>query len=108
MTVVGLLPTVRRMGDDASRRIAKAFARLSWPAFAVLIATGIWNVVAVSKGQPPAWKALLGAKVAVVLLAGVGAWLHQRSKSRKGLALWGALAGVASVAALMMGVFLAG
>lgn len=108
LTVVGLLPTARRLGDDAVRRIAAGFARLSWPAYAVLVATGIWNVIAVDGGQPRAWQVVLGAKIAVVLLAGLGAWLHGRARSRRALAVWGALAGTASVAALVMGVFLAG
>lgn len=108
LTVAGLLPTVRRLGEDAGRRIAKAFARLSWPAYAVLLATGIWNVAAVSKGQSEAWQILLGVKIAVVVIAGLAAWLHGRAKSRTWLGVWGAVAGMASVSALVMGVFLAG
>lgn len=108
LTVAGLLPAVRRLGDDAARRIGAAFARLSWPAYAVLVATGLWNVVAVSGGQSAAWEALLGAKIAVVVLAGLAAWLHGRAKRPLWLGIWGAVAGVMSVAALVMGVFLAG
>lgn len=108
LTVAGLLPTARRLGDDAVRRIAGAFARLSWPAYALLLLTGVWNVVAVGGGQSRAWQVLLGAKIAVVLVAGLGAFLHGRATSRKGLAVWGAVTGLASVAALVMGVFLAG
>lgn len=108
ITVAGLVPTARSLADDAPRRVAAAFARLSWPAYAVLIATGIWNVFAVSKGQPSAWKVVLDAKIAVVVLAGVSAWLHSVSKSRAGLAAWGAITSLSSLAALTMGVFLAG
>ncbi len=108
LTVAGLVPTARRLGVDAPRQVARAFARLSWPAYVVLIGTGIWNIVAVGKGQGTTWQVLLGVKVAIVVLAGLSAWLHGITKSRVGLALWGALAGTASVAALVMGVFLAG
>lgn len=108
ITVAGLVPTARQLGEDAPRRVARAFARVSWPAYAVLLATGIWNAAAVSKGQPDAWKAVLGVKVAVVLLAGLGAWLHQQARDRRGLAVWGAVAGTASISALVLGVFLAG
>ena len=108
LTVAGLLPTVRRLGDDAPRRLGSAFARLSWPAYALLLATGIWNVLAVDEGQSTAWQAVLGAKIAVVVLAGAAAWLHGRAKSSKWLGIWGGVAGVSSVAALVMGVLLAG
>ena len=108
LTVVGLLGTVRRLGDDAARRIAKAFARLSWPAYAVLVATGFWNVAAVRGAQPAAWQVLLGVKIAVVAVAGVAAWLHGRARSQTWLGVLGAVAGLGSVAALVMGVFLAG
>jgi putative copper export protein len=108
LTVAGLLPTVRRLGDDAPRRTARAFALLSWPAYAVLVATGIWNVATVDGGQPTAWQVLLGVKVAVVVAAGVGAWLHGRARQRRWLGVWGGVTGLASVAALVTGVFLAG
>ncbi len=108
ITLAGLVPTARQLGEDAPRRVARAFARLSWPAYAVLVGTGIWNVTAVSKGQPSAWKAVLVVKVDVVVVAGVAAWLHGRARDRLWLAIWGALAGTASIAALVLGVFLAG
>lgn len=108
LTVAGLLGTVRQLGDEAPRKIASAFGRLSWPAYAVLLGTGVWNVVAVGDHQTSAWKAVLSAKIAVALLAGAAAWLHARSTGHAGLAIWGAISGTASIAALVMGVFLAG
>ncbi|MGH9092427.1 MAG: hypothetical protein ACRDZR_13795 [Acidimicrobiales bacterium] len=108
VTMVGLLPTVRGLGGDAPQRAARAFARLSWPAFAVLLATGIWNVAATGSGQSTAWQVLLGVKVAVVVVAGLAAWLHGRATSRAWLGIWGGVTGTTSVAALVMGVFLAG
>lgn len=108
VTVAGLVPTAKRLGQDAPRQVAQAFARLSWPAYAVLLATGIWNVAAVAKGQATAWQVVLGVKVTVVIFAGLAAWLHGQAKSRTWLAVWGAAAGIASVAALVMGIFLAG
>ncbi|HLI53527.1 MAG TPA: CopD family protein [Acidimicrobiales bacterium] len=108
ITLAGLVPAARKASPDVPGQLARAFARLSWPAFAVLVATGIWNVAAVGGHQGTAWDALLGAKLAVVALAGASAWLHSRATSRRGLAVWGALSGVSSVSALVMGVFLAG
>jgi len=108
-TVAGLLPTIRGLGDDAPKKVARAFARLLWPAFAVLVVTGFWNISAVdAKHASSAWTAVLWIKVAVVVVAGVAVFLHQRSTSRVGLAVWGSIGGLASVLALCLGIFLAG
>lgn len=109
VVLVGLLPTGRRLGADAPRALATAFARLSWPAYAVLLATGAWNVAAVGlAGMDTAWQAVLWSKVAVVAAAGAAAYLHGRARSRAALAVWGAVAGLGSVIALFMGILLAG
>jgi len=108
VTLAGLVPTARRLGADAPRRLARAFARLQWPAYAVLVVTGLWNVSAVHAGQPRAWQVVLGVKIAVVGLAGLAAWLHSRASTRTALATWGAVTSLSSLSALVMGVFLAG
>ena len=108
ITVAGLVPTARRLGADAPRRLARAFSRLSWPAYVVLLITGIWNVASVRGRQTSAWEIVLGVKIAVVLLAGLSAWLHGRAKTKAGLAIWGAVTSISSLAALVLGVFLAG
>ena len=107
--VAGMLPTLRTLGPEAPRAIAAAFARLSWPAYGILLLTGIWNVSANHpSAQTTPWKVVLGVKIGVVVLAGLSALLHSRAKSPKGLAVWGALAGMSSVGALVLGVLLAG
>ena len=108
-TVAGLLPTIRGFGDDAPKKVARAFARFMWPAYAVLVVTGFWNISAVgTSGATAAWKAVLIIKIFFVVLAGVGVFLHQRATTKAGLAIWGSVGGVASVIALCLGVFLAG
>jgi putative copper export protein len=108
-TVAGLLPTIRTLGDDAPKQVARALGRLLWPAYAVLVVTGFWNIGSLTVSQAStAWKTVLIVKIVVVVVAGVGVYLHQRATTRRGLAVWGAVGAVASVAALCLGVFLAG
>ncbi|HMD47222.1 MAG TPA: hypothetical protein VKG43_13735, partial [Acidimicrobiales bacterium] len=93
----------------APKKLAGAFARLSWPAFGVLVVTGGWNVWAVHPAtMSTAWQAVLSAKIGIVVLAGVAAYRHGRSPSTTGLAVWGSLAGLASIVALYLGILLAG
>jgi putative copper export protein len=107
-TMAGLVPAARGLGEGAAKTLARAFGRVQWPAYAVLVVTGFWNISAVHAGQPSAWQAVLGVKIVVVAGAGLSAYLHTRSTTRRGLAVWGAVAGLSSIAALVMGVFLAG
>jgi len=108
-TLAGLLPTIRTLGDDAPKRVAQAFGRLLWPAYAVLVITGFWNIGAVDiSDASTAWKTVLFIKIGVVALAGTGVYLHQQSTTRRSLAVWGAVGAIASVAALGLGVVLAG
>jgi putative copper export protein len=108
LTLAGLVPTARSLGEGAPRSLARAFSRLQWPAYAVLVVTGLWNVSAVHAGQPHTWVIVLVVKIVVVALAGLAAFLHTRSSTRRGVAVWGALTASSSIAALVMGVFLAG
>jgi putative copper export protein len=109
IVMVGLLGPARRAGPDVPAALARAFARLAWPAYAVLVVTGFWNLSTFHwADQSGAWRAVLIAKIVVVAAAGVGSLLHTRATSRAALALWGSVAGLASVAALAMGVLLAG
>jgi putative copper export protein len=109
IVMTGLVGPARSVGGDTPKVLARAFARIAWPAYVVLLATGIWNISAVhASSQSSTWKAVLMAKVAVVVVAGIGVFLHQRATSKAQLALWGSVGGLASVAALVMGVLLAG
>ena len=46
LTLAALVPTLRRLGTDMPKAAARQFNRVAWPAFGVLIVTGVWNVVA--------------------------------------------------------------
>jgi putative copper export protein len=109
ITLAGLVPSLRRSAPETLPVAARQFARLAWPAFAVLVATGIWNVAASHPSQQSGtWNAVLGVKLGVVVLAGVGAFLHQQARTPGARGLWGALGSVGSLTALVLGVALAG
>jgi putative copper export protein len=108
LTLAALVPTLRAMGAQAPKAAAQRFNQVAWPAFGVLVLTGIWNIVAESdKQSDPGYQATLGIKMALVLLSGVSAFLHTRAKSKAGLAVWGALAALSALGATLFGVVLA-
>ncbi len=109
LTLAGLVPVIRGVSPDATKLAARQFARLSWPAYGVLVVTGIWNLIALNpSAQSGAWNATLDVKLGVVLMAGVAAYAHQKSTSTLGLAVWGALTALFSLGALFIGILLAG
>jgi len=107
LTLAALVPALRLMGPDVPRAAARRFNLVAWPAYGVLVLTGIWNVLAVNH-MSASYRTTLIAKVAVVAASGITAVLHARSKRPAGLAIWGALTGLTALAALFLGVVLAG
>jgi putative copper export protein len=107
-TLAGLVPGLRTIDSDAPRAVARQFARIAWPAYAVLVITGIWNILDVDPTWSTSYGATLFLKLMVVALAGIGAWAHSVSTSRAALAAFGALGSLASIAALFLGVLLHG
>jgi len=103
-----LVPVLRAAGGEVPRSAARAYNKVAWPAFWVLVVTGIWNVVVERDTATPAWNAVLGVKVAFVALSGVAAFLHTRATDARGRAVWGSLSGASALILVVLGVVLAG
>lgn len=108
LTLAALVPALRRAGADVPRAAAQRFNRVAWPAFGVLVATGIWNVIAVRGQVTGSYETTLVVKLIVVVISGVTAALHARAKGAGALAVFGALTGLSALAALFLGIMLAG
>ena len=108
LTRAGLVPWLRRLGAEIPRAAARRFNQVAWPAFAVLILTGVWNVIAVRSQITGSYQTTLVVKLAAVAVSGITAVLHARARSAAGLAVFGALTGISALAALFLGILLAG
>ncbi len=107
LTLAALVPVLRRQGPDAPRVAARRFNLVAWPAYGVLVLTGIWNIAAAGP-MTPAYRTTLVVKLVVVALSGISAVLHARSRSVAWLAVWGAVTGLTALSALFLGILLAG
>ena len=107
LVLAALVPALRSAGTDVPRIAARAFNRVAWPAFGVLILTGIWNVVA-EGDRGAAYRTTLMIKLTVVAASGITAFLHARATSRRGMVVFGALTGLTALLALLLGIVLAG
>jgi putative copper export protein len=110
LILAALVPALRRFGTDVVGAAARRFNQVAWAAFAVLIVTGIWNIVAVSPqiSHSASYRTTLIVKLVAVAVSGVAAFLHARARSARGRAVYGALTGISALAALFLGVLLAG
>lgn len=106
LTLAGLVPGLRRLSPDVPRVVARRFNAIAWVAFAVLVATGIWNIVAIGPDWSGAYGTTLIVKLVVVAASGLTAALHARARSRASLAVFGALSGLSALGALFLGVLL--
>jgi putative copper export protein len=107
LTLAGLLPSLRALGPDAPRRIARAFSRIAWPAFAVVVLTGVWNLMAVDIADTStSYQVTVFVKVVVVAASGISAAVHAGARSKVAVAVGGAVAGLTAIAAVFLGVLL--
>ena len=107
LVLASLLPVLRKAGSDATKAAARTFARVAWPAFAVLVATGVWNLAEVDfldAGRD--YQATVLVKLLLVAAAAIAVVVHTLGRTRKALAIGGAVGLLASLGAFFLGVLL--
>ena len=107
IALAGVVPGVRRVSPEATRAIARGFARVAWPAFAVVVLTGFWNLAEVDVSNTSTeYQITLFLKIALAMVSGAAAVVHQVGRSRAALAIGGAVGLVAALAAMFCGYLL--
>ena len=107
LTLAGLVPGLRALGADLPRKVARQFNRIAWPAFGVLVVTGVWNLLEIDvTKQPSAYQVTLFFKLAIVAVSGISAWVHSNATTKMVLAVGGAVTGLAALASLFFGILL--
>lgn len=99
---LGALVPVLRGYEGLTKVTARRYNMIAWPAFLVLVLTGVWNITAA--GTSDAAQRTLDVKLVFVLISGLAAFLHTRATSKAGLAVWGAFGLIGALAALFFGV----
>ena len=107
ITLAALVPTVRALGEGATATVARQFERVAWPAFALVVITGTWNLVEIDiVDATTEYQVTVLVKLFVVAASGLGAAAHRASKSTAVLAAGGAAAAGGALIALFLGVLL--
>ena len=102
-----VVPVVRRSGPEMTRAVARTFARLAWPAFAVVVLTGLWNLTEVDIGNTSTeYQVTLMLKITLAIVSGAAAAVHQVGRSKAALAIGGALGLLGALGAMFLGLVL--
>jgi putative copper export protein len=115
-----LVPVLRRSGPDTAALVARRFQSVAWAAFVLLLGTGAWNLAEVGlSDQRDQYVASLALKLGFVATSGIAAAGHaivagprvreaetpaQQRQARVLSAVTGAVALLAALAALFVGV----
>jgi putative copper export protein len=103
----GLVPSLRRVHPEATKVAARAFARVAWPAFAIVSVTGLWSLAEIDlTGASSGYQVTMLIKIALAMGSGAAAAVHALGRTRLALALGGALGLLGAVGALALGVLL--
>jgi putative copper export protein len=107
IVLVGVVPSIRVSHPEATRLVAKAYARVAWPAFGLVVVTGLWNLseIPVTDSDTP-YQVTLFLKITLAIVSGAAAAVHQVGRSKVALAVGGAVGFLAALAAMYLGFLL--
>jgi putative copper export protein len=107
IVLAGLVPSLRRAFPDSGKVVAQAFARVAWPAFAIVVLTGLWSLSEISVADTgAAYQVTLLLKIFLAMISGAAAAVHQVGRSKAALAIGGALGLLAALGAMFCGYLL--
>jgi putative copper export protein len=103
----GLVPKLRQVAPESLKVAANAFARIAWPAFAVVVVTGMWNILDIKVGDMSTeYQVSMFVHVLLAMAAAMFVVIHSVGKTKLALALGGALGLLTSLGAMFVGILL--
>lgn len=107
IALAGVVPAVRRVAPDATRAVARAFARVAWPAFVLVTVTGLWSLAEVDVANTStSYQVTVLVKIVLAIGSGAAAAVHAVGRSKVALAVGGAVGLLASLGAMFVGVLM--
>ena len=108
IVMMALVPILKATGvDGLPAKVAKGFQNVAWPAMAIAIFTGFWNLLALGGVEKSTgWNMTFGIKFLFVLISAFGALRHAKAEDPKQKGLFGAIGFGAAIIATFLGVAL--
>jgi putative copper export protein len=102
-----LVPKLRRVSPDATKAAARGFATVAWPAYAVVILTGFWNLAEIDVANTStSYQITIFVKIVLAVATGAAAAAHSLANSKLVMAVGGAVGLLAAVGAMFVGYLL--
>jgi len=103
----GLVPQLRKSHPEALTTTAQGFARVAWPAFALLVVTGFWNIFDTDiTALDTSYQVTLGIKIVLVAIGAIATLAHSASPSKRVKAIGGAIGLLSSLVIFYFGIML--
>ncbi len=107
IVMMAMVPVLKAAGvEGLPAKAAQAFQNVAWPAMAIAIFTGFWNLLAISEEKSTGWNMTFGIKFLLVLISAGAALKHAKSDDPKMKGIFGALGFVSAIAAMFLGFLL--
>ena len=105
IVMMAILPVLKEAGvDGLPAKVAQGFANVAFPALAVAIFSGIWNIISIDMANATmVWNIIFGIKFLLVILSGFGAVKHKNATDPKQKGLFGAIGFGAAILAMFLG-----
>lgn len=108
IVLAGIVPRLRTVAPDAMKTVAQGFARIAWPAFLVIVFTGVWGLGTIDVAdQSSAYLATFGVKMLLVGIAVIATLIHSQGTSKAAKGIGGAASLLTSLLAAFAGVLMA-
>lgn len=108
IALAGIVPQLRHVAPDSMKTVANAFARIAWPAFLLIVFTGMWGLATVDMtAESSSYIATFGIKMLLVGVAVIATLIHSNGTSKAAKGIGGAASLLTSLLAAYAGILMA-
>ena len=108
IVLAGIVPSLRTVAPQAMKTVAQGFARIAWPAFIVVVFTGMWGLANTDTStESSEYMVTFGLKMLFVGIAVIATLIHSNGTSKAAKGIGGAASLLTSLLAAFAGVLMA-
>lgn len=108
IVLAGIVPKMRTVAPESMHTLAHGFARVAWPAFVVILFTGVWGLASVDvANQSSQYLATFGIKMLLVGGTVIATLIHSQGTSKAAKGIGGAASLLTALAATFLGILMA-
>ncbi len=108
IVLAGIVPKMRAVAPESMQTLAQGFARVAWPAFVVILFTGVWGLASIDMANESSqYLATFGIKMLLVGGTVIATLIHSQGTSKAAKGIGGAASLLTALAAAFLGILMA-